>query len=61
MKVWKKDLILLATKLIEKIADLSNGKGYFNSYLERNNTGLVRQSKIITQQLKAIKIQTLLP
>ena len=61
MKVWKKDLILLATKLIEKIADLSNAKGYFNSYLERNNTGLVRQSKIINQHLKAIKIQTLLP
>ena len=61
LNVRKKDLILLATKLIEKITDPSNAKGYFSSYLKRNNKGLVKQSKIITQQLKAIKIQTLLP
>ena len=43
LNVRKKDLILLATKLIENIADPSNVKGYFSSYLKRNNTGSVKQ------------------
>ena len=51
----KKDLLLLANKLIEKIADPSNAKEYYNSYLKRNNTKLAKRSKIITQQLKALE------
>ena len=30
----KKDLLLLATKLIEKISDASNAKEYYHSYLK---------------------------
>ena len=46
--VWKKDLLLLATKLIVKKADPSN------SYLkEKKNAKLVKGLKIIIQQLKA--------
>ena len=35
MKRLKKDLLLLAAKLIEKIAYSSNGNEYYNSYLKR--------------------------
>ena len=39
MKRWeKKDLLLLATKLIEKIADPNYAKEYYNSYLKRTKT-----------------------
>ena len=51
----KKDLLLLATKLIEKIADISYAKKYYNSYLKKKDIKLVKRSKKITQQLKAIK------
>ena len=52
--VWKKDLLLLATKLIVKKADPSNAKEYYNSYLkEKKNAKLVKGLKIIIQQLKA--------
>ena len=44
---------MLATKLIEKLADPSNVKEYYNSYLKRKSTKLVKRLKIITQQLKA--------
>ena len=46
---------MLATKLIEKIADISYAKKYYNSYLKKKGTKLVKRSKKITQQLKAIK------
>ena len=32
----KKDLVLPATKLIEKVAHPSNAKEYYNSYLKKN-------------------------
>ena len=35
MKCLKKGLLLLATKLMEKIADPSNANEYYNSYLKR--------------------------
>ena len=54
-RLEKKHLLLLATKLIEKMADPSNAKEYYDSYLKRKNTGLIKRSKIITHQLKAIE------
>ena len=49
----KKDLLLLATKLIEKKANPSIR--YYNSYLKRKSRKSVKQSKLITQQLKNIE------
>ena len=51
----KKNLLLPATKLIDKIADSTNAKEYYNSYFKRKNTKLVKRSKVITQQLKTIQ------
>ena len=52
---FKKTLSLLATKLIKKIADPSNAIEYYNSYLKRKNTKLIKRPKIITQQRKGIE------
>ena len=54
-RLKRKDVLLLATKLIEKIADPGNAKDYYNSYLKTKNTKLVKRSKIFIQQLKAIE------
>ena len=43
--VWKKGLLLLTTKLIEKIVDPSNAKEYYNSFSKRKDTGLVNDWK----------------
>ena len=45
LNVWKKGLLLLATKLIEKIVDPSNAKEYYNSFSKRKDTGLVNDWK----------------
>ena len=42
----KKDLLLLAIILIEKIPDATNAKQNYQSYLKRKNTKLVRRSNI---------------
>ena len=53
--VWKKkDLLLIAYKLIEKIDDAIIAKEYSNSYLKRKRI-LVNWSKVITQQLKSME------
>ena len=53
--VWKKkDLLLIAYKLIEKIDDAIIAKEYSNSYLKRKKI-LVNWSKVITQQLKSME------
>ena len=44
----KKDLLLLATKLIEKILDSSYAKEYYKLFLKNKNIKLVKQPKIIT-------------
>ena len=36
-RLKKRFLLLLATKLLEKIADPSNANEYYNSYLKRKN------------------------
>ena len=51
----KKDLLLLATKLIKKIADCSNAKEYYKCYLKRQNSKSVKRSEIITYHSKTIK------
>ena len=38
----EKDLLLLATKLIEKIPDASNAKEYYQSFLKNKNKTLVK-------------------
>ena len=53
--IREKDLLLLATKLIEKIPNCSNVKQYYQPYLKRQNTKLIKLSKIITQQPKTIE------
>ena len=50
----KKELLLLATKLIESIPDASNAQEYYKSYL-REETKLVKRSKIISQQPKTVE------
>ena len=47
--------ILLHIKWIEKISDPSKTKEYYQSYLKRKNTKLVKLSKTITQQPKPLE------
>ena len=54
--IWKrKDLLLLATKLIEKTLDPCNAKEHYQSFLRKRNTKSVKQSKLITQQPKVFE------
>ena len=41
----KKDLFLLAMKLLQTIPDAINAKAYNQSYLKRKNTKLIKRSK----------------
>ena len=52
MKYQKKKLLLLATKLVEKVLDSSYAKEYYKVFLINKNKKLVKQPKIITQQPK---------
>ena len=50
---WRKErLLLLANKFIENIPDLSNAKEHYESFLRKKNRKSVKQSEIITNQLK---------
>ena len=49
-RLKRKNLLLLSTKLIEKIPDPHNAKEYYQSFIRNKNTISVKQSKIITQQ-----------
>ena len=51
MKYQRKYLLLLATKLVEKVLDSSYAKEYYKLFL-KNKKKLVKQPKIITQQPK---------
>ena len=44
----KKELLMLANKLIEKIPDVSNAKKYYQSFIRKKYTKPVQQSEIIT-------------
>ena len=50
----KKDLLLLATKLIKKTPDAGNTKESHKSLLKNKNKKLVKRSKIIIQETKII-------
>ena len=49
-RLKRKDLSLLTTKLIGKIADRNNAEEHYQTFLRNKNTKLVKQSKIVTQQ-----------
>ena len=51
----KIDLLLLATKLIEKVPDATNAKQHYQAVLKNKNKKSVKRSKITTQQPKAIE------
>ena len=48
----RKDLLLFANKLIEKVLDPPNAKEHFGSFLRKKNKKSVKQSEIITYQPK---------
>ena len=51
----KKDFLLLVTKLIEKIHDSRNVKEQYQSFVGKPPTKSVKQSEIITSQLKTFE------
>ena len=51
----KKDLLLLANKLIEKISDLHNFKEHYRSFIRKNPAKSVKQLEIITYQPKTFE------
>ena len=51
-RLKKKDLLLLANKLIEKIPDPPNAKEHYQSFIRKKNRKSVKQSKIITYHPK---------
>ena len=59
-KKKKKDSLLLANKLIEKIPDPRNAKEHYQSFIRKKNTKSVKQSEIITYHPRLLKTQTLL-
>ena len=48
----KKDLLLHASKLIEKVPDPRNAKEHYQSFIRKKNRKSVKQSEIITYQPK---------
>ena len=44
----KKELLLLANKLIKNVRDLCNAKEHYRSFVIKKNSKLVRQLEIIT-------------
>ena len=53
---WKKkDLLLLANKLIEKIPDPPNAKEHYQWFIRKKNKKSIKQSEIITYQLKTFE------
>ena len=48
----RKDLLLLANKLIEKVPDPHNAKEHYESFLRKKNRKSVKQSEIITYKPK---------
>ena len=47
-RLKRKDLLLLANKLVEKIPDPCNAKERYQSFLRKKNRKSVKQSEIIT-------------
>ena len=51
-RLKKKNLLLLANKLIEKIRNRRNAKEHYQPFIRKKNTKLLKQPKIITYQPK---------
>ena len=51
----KKDFLLVASKLIEKVRDPLNAKEHYQSSMTKRNRKSVKQSEIITYQPKTFK------
>ena len=47
---WKKDLLLLANNLNEKLLDSCNAKEHCESFIRKKTTKSVKQSELITYQ-----------
>ena len=54
-RLKKKDLLLLANKLIEKIRDPRNAKEHYQSFIRKKNTKSLKQSEIIAYQPKTFE------
>ena len=48
----RKELLLLANKLMQKVPDRRNAKDHYNSFLRKKNKKSVKQSEIITYHTK---------
>ena len=44
----KKDLLLLANKLIEKLPDPHNAKGHYQSFIRKRNTKSVNKNNYLS-------------
>ena len=51
----RKDLLLLATKLIKKTPDPHNTKEHYRSFIRKKNAKSVKQSKTIIQEPKSFE------
>ena len=51
----KKDLLLLANKLIEKMSDSYNPKQHYQSFIRKTNTKPVKKLQIFTYQSKTFE------
>ena len=51
-RLKRKDLFLLANKLIDKVPDPGNATEHYESFLRKKNRKSVKQSEIITYQPK---------
>ena len=54
-KAWKKDLLLRANKLIEKIPDSCYAKEHYQSFLRKKSTKSVKHREIITYQARSFE------
>ena len=48
--IGKNDLLMFATKLIEKVPDPHNAKQHYESFLRKKNRKLVKQSELLINQ-----------
>ena len=55
IKRLKKRFAIACDQIDRKVVDPTNAEEYYNSYLKRENTKLVKQSKVITQQQKTLE------
>ena len=57
-KQLKKDLLLLATKLAEEIANSRNAKEHYQSFIRKKDAKLVKKKELLRNQ-NLLKTQTL--